>query len=190
MRALDGASAEIPQRETVKSAVAGSRRLSERRCARSPDAPAADGGLLHLHAALGADPHLHQCRRADHAERHIYPANSVLVDGLNYKCAIGLDVDQQQITIAARPTDTVGGVPFLQALRNGVFDGARSSATRLSDRLDAPPIGSVVLFKGRVGDDRQARPYQGGDHRQFRPGPARHRHAAQSLCADLPACAL
>ncbi|MDR3407081.1 MAG: DUF2163 domain-containing protein, partial [Methylovirgula sp.] len=48
---------------------------------------------------------------------YTYAANSVLVDGLNYKCAVGLDVDQQKITISARPSDTIGGVPFLQALR-------------------------------------------------------------------------
>lgn len=52
----------------------------------------------------------------------VYAANSVLVDGLKFKCAAGLEVDQQQITISARATDTVSGVPFLQALRNGAFD--------------------------------------------------------------------
>jgi hypothetical protein len=54
---------------------------------------------------------------------YTYLANSILVEGLHYKCAVGLDVDQQKITISARPTDTVRGVPFLEALRNGVFDG-------------------------------------------------------------------
>ena len=81
-----------------------------------------------------------------------YLANSVLVDGLNYKCSIGLDVDQQKITISAKPTDTVEGVPFLQALRNGVFDGCEIKRERafLSSWTTAP-IGSVILFKGRLG---------------------------------------
>lgn len=83
---------------------------------------------------------------------YTYLADSVLVDGLRFKCAVGLDVDQQQITISARATDTVGGVPFLQALRNGVFDGAELQRERafLTD-WNAAPVGAVILFKGRVG---------------------------------------
>jgi len=53
-----------------------------------------------------------------------YLANSVRVDGLKYKSSVGLSVDQQQISIAALSTDTItGGASFLQALRNGAFDG-------------------------------------------------------------------
>lgn len=82
---------------------------------------------------------------------YTYAANSVLVDGLNYKCAVGLDVDQQKITISARPSDTIGGVPFLQALRNGVFDGCEIMRERaFLTAWNAPPLGSVLLFKGRV----------------------------------------
>ncbi|MHB8885802.1 MAG: DUF2163 domain-containing protein [Methylovirgula sp.] len=81
-----------------------------------------------------------------------YVANSILVDGLHYKCSIGLDVDQQKITIAAKPTDTVEGVPFLQALRNGVFDGCEIKRERaFLSSWTAAPIGSVILFKGRLG---------------------------------------
>ncbi len=87
---------------------------------------------------------------------YVYAANSILVDGLKFKCATGLEVDQQQITISARSTDTVGGVPFLQALRNGVFDGCEIQRERAflnswSPADTANPIGSVILFKGRVG---------------------------------------
>ncbi len=81
-----------------------------------------------------------------------YLANSILVDGLQFKCAAGLDVDQQQITINAKPTDTVGGVPFLEALRNGVFDGCEVQRERaFLTSWSAAPAGSVILFKGRVG---------------------------------------
>lgn len=87
---------------------------------------------------------------------YVYAANSILVDGLKFKCAAGLEVDQQQITISARATDTVGGVVFLQALRNGVFDGCAIQRERAFlnswSRTDtANPIGSVILFKGRIG---------------------------------------
>ncbi len=87
---------------------------------------------------------------------YIYAANAILVDGLKFKCAAGLEVDQQQITVSARATDTVGGVPFLQALRNGVFDGCEIQRERaFLNSWSAPdtanPIGSVILFKGRIG---------------------------------------
>lgn len=81
-----------------------------------------------------------------------YLANSILVDGLHYKSACGLDVDQQKITISARSTDTVGGVPFLVALRNGVFDGCEVKRERaFLTSWSAAPIASVILFKGRFG---------------------------------------
>jgi uncharacterized phage protein (TIGR02218 family) len=87
---------------------------------------------------------------------HVFAANAVLVDGLKFKCAAGLEVDQQQITLSARATDTVGGIPFLQALRNGVFDGCEIQRERAflnswSVADTANPIGSVILFKGRIG---------------------------------------
>ena len=83
-----------------------------------------------------------------------YLANSVRVDGLKYKAAVGLDVDQQQITIAALATDTMaGGAPFLQALRGGAFDGCEIKRDRVffSDSIGGTAIGSVTLFKGRLG---------------------------------------
>src|ERR1700734_1330271 len=90
-----------------------------------------------------------------------YLANSVLVDGLKYKAAVGLDVDQQQITVAARAADTVsGGAPFLQALRDGSFDGCEIERDRMffSDRIGGTAIGAVTLFKGRLGTVDQIGP--------------------------------
>jgi uncharacterized phage protein (TIGR02218 family) len=84
-----------------------------------------------------------------------YLGNSVLIDGLKYKAAIGLDVDQQQISVAARGTDIIaGGAPFLQALRDGSFDGCEIVRYRVffSDRIGGTAIGSVLLFKGRLGN--------------------------------------
>jgi uncharacterized phage protein (TIGR02218 family) len=84
-----------------------------------------------------------------------YLANSILVDGLKYKAAVGLEADQQQITVAARSTDSIsGGAPFLQALRDGSFDGCEIVRYRVffSDRLGATAIGAAMLFKGRLGN--------------------------------------
>ena len=83
-----------------------------------------------------------------------YLANAVLVDGLKYKAAVGLDVDLQQINVAARSSDTItGGAPFLQALRDGSFDGCEIERGRVffSDRIGGTAIGDVTLFKGRLG---------------------------------------
>jgi uncharacterized phage protein (TIGR02218 family) len=83
-----------------------------------------------------------------------YLANSILIDGLKYKASVGLEVDQQQITVSALATDTItGGAPFLQALRDGAFDGCEIERDRVffSDRIGGTTIGAVTLFKGRLG---------------------------------------
>ena len=78
-------------------------------------------------------------------------ANSLMIDGLQYKCAAGLDVDKQKITVLARTTDTIGGIPFLQAIRNGVLDGCEVQRDRaFLTAWGTAPVGSVTLFKGRV----------------------------------------
>lgn len=82
-----------------------------------------------------------------------YLANAVRVDGLKFKQSVGLEVDSQQITIAALSTDTVtGGAAFLQALRNRAFDGSRIQRYRVffSDTLGGTAVGGVLLFQGRL----------------------------------------
>ena len=80
-----------------------------------------------------------------------FVADGPLVQGLKYRCTVGLEVDKQQISIAARPTDLVNGAPFLEALRDGAFDGASVQRDRVfMSALGQPPIGGATLFKGRV----------------------------------------
>ena len=50
-----------------------------------------------------------------------FVANSALVDGLKYKCSTGLEVDKQQITLAAYPATTIDGALFMHALADGAF---------------------------------------------------------------------
>src|ERR1700733_10442324 len=74
-----------------------------------------------------------------------YLANSILIDGLKYKASVGLQVDQQQITIAGLSTDPrTGGAPFLQALRDGTFDGCEIERDRVffSDRIGGTAVGA------------------------------------------------
>ncbi len=81
----------------------------------------------------------------------VFSANGPLVSGLKYKGTVGLEVDKQQITIAARSSDVINGAPFLIALRDGAFDGAPVYRDRVF--LTAPQgsvVGGVRLFQGRV----------------------------------------
>ncbi len=81
----------------------------------------------------------------------VFLANGPLVSGLKYKGSVGLEVDKQQITIAARPTDVINGAPFLVALRDGAFDGTPVYRDRIF--LTGPAgdvIGGVRLFQGRI----------------------------------------
>ena len=52
--------------------------------------------------------------------------------GLKYKGSVGLEVDKQQITIAARPTDLVNGAPFLERCATALSTAPRCSATGCS----------------------------------------------------------
>jgi uncharacterized phage protein (TIGR02218 family) len=81
----------------------------------------------------------------------VFAANGPLVHGLKYRCSVGLEVDKQQITIAARPSDLVGGAMFLAALRDGAFDGCAVQRDRVfMSALGQPPVGGVTLFHGRL----------------------------------------
>ena len=81
----------------------------------------------------------------------VFTASGPLVSGLKYKGSVGLEVDKQQITIAARPTDIINGAPFLIALREGAFDGAPVFRDRVF--LSGPAgtvVGGVRMFQGRI----------------------------------------
>lgn len=82
-----------------------------------------------------------------------YSSTGPLVHGLKFKQSIGLEVDKQQIAIAARPTDLISGAPVLYAIRDGAFDGATVQRYRVFLSALAPGasvIGGVLLFQGRV----------------------------------------
>jgi uncharacterized phage protein (TIGR02218 family) len=80
-----------------------------------------------------------------------FNASGPLVSGLKYKGSVGLEVDKQQITIAARPTDVINGAPLLIALRDGAFDGAPVYRDRVFlNGSDGSVVGGVRMFQGRV----------------------------------------
>jgi len=81
----------------------------------------------------------------------LYRADQVRFDGMRYKVSVGLDVDEQTITLAYGPADLVDGVPWGQALRTGVLDGCYLRRSRaFYTAWNQPPVGVVPLFAGRV----------------------------------------
>jgi uncharacterized phage protein (TIGR02218 family) len=80
-----------------------------------------------------------------------FQANAMLIDGLKYKCSVGLEVDKQQITIAAWPNQAINGAPILRAIAGGAFDGARLQRYRVFIDPSLPGgADGVLVFQGRV----------------------------------------
>ena len=80
-----------------------------------------------------------------------FSATGPLVQGLKYKASVGLEVDKQQIVIAARPTDLIAGNPVLNVIREGAFDGATVQRDRVFlTAIGGAVIGGVTMFHGRV----------------------------------------
>ena len=117
----------------------------------APDAPIAFAECFTFTTATGA---VYAWTNVDYPVTYnsqIFLASGPLVQGLKYKASASLEVDKQQITIAARPTDLINGAPFLVALRDGAFDGASVQRDRVF--LTAPNgsvVGGVTMFKGRI----------------------------------------
>lgn len=64
---------------------------------------------------------------------------------------IGMEVATLEVTIEASLTDTVSGVPILQAIGQGIFDGAGFRIDRLFMDSNSNQIGAVVRFSGFIG---------------------------------------
>ena len=81
----------------------------------------------------------------------VFSATGPLVQGLRYKASVGLEVDKQRLTLAARPGDLISGAPALAAIREGAFDGAQVQRDRVFlTGLGGSVLGGVTLFHGRV----------------------------------------
>jgi len=80
-----------------------------------------------------------------------YSSTSLQLSGLVYKLSIGLDVDEQTIDITASRDMLVNAIPVMDSIRNGAFDLARITRSRLY-ALDwsSPFVGEVLLFTGYV----------------------------------------
>ena len=64
---------------------------------------------------------------------------------------LGMDVATLELTIEANLTDTVNGIPVLQAIGRGLVDGAGLRIDRLFIDAGGNQIGTVVRFSGFIG---------------------------------------
>ncbi|HLK07522.1 MAG TPA: DUF2163 domain-containing protein [Candidatus Angelobacter sp.] len=64
---------------------------------------------------------------------------------------LGMDVATLEVTIEASLTDLINGVPILQAIGQGLFDGAAFRIDRLFMDSASTQIGTVIRFSGFIG---------------------------------------
>lgn len=64
---------------------------------------------------------------------------------------LGMDVATLEVTIEASLTDVINGVPILQAIGQGLFDGAAFRIDRLFMDSTSNQIGTVIRFSGFIG---------------------------------------
>lgn len=65
---------------------------------------------------------------------------------------IGMDVSNIEITIEAGLTDLVNGVPIMQAISLGLWDGAAFRIDRLFMDSSGQQIGTTIRFSGFIGE--------------------------------------
>jgi uncharacterized phage protein (TIGR02218 family) len=83
---------------------------------------------------------------------NLYTSSGPLMDRTSIKQSIGSSVDSLTCNLYPKPTDLVDGIPFLQAIKQGAFDGA----TLLISHAFMPSPGNVSAgvvkrFGGRFG---------------------------------------
>lgn len=64
---------------------------------------------------------------------------------------LGMNVSTIEVTIAASASDLISGVPMLQAIGMGLFDGAAFKIERLFMDSNSQQIGTVIRFAGFIG---------------------------------------
>jgi uncharacterized phage protein (TIGR02218 family) len=83
-----------------------------------------------------------------------YSSSGPILTRTQVKSTVGLDVAQLQVTLSADSSKQVNSVPWLQAIRNGVLDGATVRLDRfISDSWANTSNGAIPnWFTGRVAD--------------------------------------
>lgn len=90
-----------------------------------------------------------------------YSSSGLLIKRSNLSWKNDLSVDSLNMEIYPQASGLVSGMPFLTAVRLGLFDGASVQLKRafFSIPVSFPPVpaGSILMFLGRVGDIELAR---------------------------------
>lgn len=85
--------------------------------------------------------------------RHTYRSRVVLISGLRVKASVGINVDEQEVSLKYPENDTAyqNQLSWPQALLQGRLDGARIQRDRyIATRWGAPWLGGFTLFSGLV----------------------------------------
>lgn len=81
-----------------------------------------------------------------------WTAGTVLIEGLRSRASVGLTVDSQDAKITAEATQLVLGIPFITALRLGLFAGATIHRDRYyAAAWGSAWVGGMPKFHGRIG---------------------------------------
>lgn len=84
---------------------------------------------------------------------HTYSGAGPIVKRGAIRLTRGLDVSELTLTITPRPEDSLLGLPWRQAVRNGALDGARVELHRVHAPAPGEPIvGGVPRYAGEVAD--------------------------------------
>jgi hypothetical protein len=83
--------------------------------------------------------------------RVTYRAKQVQISGLRFKIGIGVEVDEQTVTLSYTDDDLIQGQNFALALKIGWLDGATITRDRFFAAAWGDPwIGGIPMFAGRV----------------------------------------
>lgn len=95
----------------------------------------------------------------------LYKSTSLRIQGLKFKLAVGVEVDEQDVKITALPGETLCGSDFLSAASDGLLDGAYLTRYRaffepttgiVPVDFAAGPVAIMQLFYGRIGEITRA----------------------------------
>ena len=159
----------------------------------NPDVPLFMADVFTFTLLSGTDPLLHQRRRdvqlqRQNVSRQFHSESTAS----NTKPRSGSkSTSSRSRSRRARPRPSPAARRFCRRCATAPSTAARSRATACSSRTGSAArdrLGDAV--QGPARRHRRDRAHQRQAHGQFRPGAARHRHAAQHLSADLPAHAL
>lgn len=87
----------------------------------------------------------------DAATGHVFSSGGPLFERSKVKFKIGVQVDELDIVMTAGPNDIIDGVPWLQALGAGLFDGAEVQLDRaFMTTFGDTSAGLLTIFGGRI----------------------------------------